>query len=220
MENQKVKLGLFLILFSLVIIVFSQNNVFADTNQQPPADCTSWFDGCNTCEVVDGKVGACTKKGCVEYEKPKCLAYSNQQPPADCTSWFDGCNTCEVVDGKVGACTKKGCVEYEKPKCLAYFDFIYVNPSTKPIEVPSQKKPEVVSYFCSGCELDKHCYPFGYRKSGKFCSDENLEFIEQRQSDDSCENNFECSSNVCVSRKCRSESVSQKVLNWFKKLFG
>ncbi|MBI1969853.1 hypothetical protein HYS48_04115 [Candidatus Woesearchaeota archaeon] len=48
------------------------------STQQPPADCTSWFDGCNTCEVVNGQIRVCTKKACTIYEKPKCLVYSTQ----------------------------------------------------------------------------------------------------------------------------------------------
>ncbi len=74
-------------------------------------------------------------------------------------------------------------------------------------------------YLCNGCELDKKCYPLGYRKSDKFCSD-NLEFKNQLNPDDSCENNFECSSNVCVSGECVSEGLINKILNWFKRLFS
>ena len=52
------------------------NNVelLAYSNEQSSVDCTSWFDGCNTCEVINGKIGQCTKKSCMEYEKPRCLA--------------------------------------------------------------------------------------------------------------------------------------------------
>ena len=41
-------------------------------------NCMSYFDGCNTCLVENGKVGACTKKYC-SFEfmgKSKCLKYS------------------------------------------------------------------------------------------------------------------------------------------------
>ena len=69
------------------------------------------------------------------------------------------------------------------------------------------------------CPSDGKCYPFGYRKSGKFCVDDGS-FISQKKSDETCENNFECSSNVCVNGKCISENVLEKILNWFKRLFG
>jgi hypothetical protein len=93
---------------------------------------------------------------------------------------------------------------------------------TGPVEVPNKPDTETEfnSYVCSGCIMDKNCYSFGFRKSGKFCSDSNSQFIEQKQADSSCENNFECSSNVCVSSQCVSEGLLQKILNWFKRLFG
>ncbi len=73
---------------------------------------------------------------------------------------------------------------------------------------------------CSNsCPLGGKCYPFGYRKSGQFCSDTGS-FIEQSAGDAACDNNFECSSNVCVSGTCVSEGVLKKILNWFKNLFG
>jgi len=72
---------------------------------------------------------------------------------------------------------------------------------------------------CNGCEMDKKCYPFGYRKSDKFCSDSGS-FIEQLKSEETCDNNWECSSNVCVSGKCIPDSFIQKILNWFAKIFG
>jgi hypothetical protein len=38
-----------------------------------PRDCSSWYDGCNTCTCNDGNIGACTKKNCFRKEEPKCL---------------------------------------------------------------------------------------------------------------------------------------------------
>jgi len=69
------------------------------------------------------------------------------------------------------------------------------------------------------CLLDGKCYPFGYRKSDKFCSDMGS-FVDQSKGDEVCENNFECSSNICVSGKCVEEGLINKILNWFKRLFS
>ncbi len=69
------------------------------------------------------------------------------------------------------------------------------------------------------CPLDGKCYPFGYRKADNFCSDTGS-FVEQLKGENSCDNNFECSSNVCVSGTCVSEGFLQKVMSWFKNLFG
>ncbi len=69
------------------------------------------------------------------------------------------------------------------------------------------------------CPLDNKCYPFGYRKEGKFCIDKGS-FEQQRSADEVCENNFECKSNVCVSEKCVSQGLLEKILNWFREIFG
>jgi len=90
--------------------------------------------------------------------------------------------------------------------------------------IPGQTESEATSdkipaLTCKdSCPLDGKCYPFGYRKDGKFCSDEGG-FTTQK-SEESCQNNFECSSNVCVSGKCVSEGLIQKIISWFKRLFG
>ena len=63
------------------------------------------------------------------------------------------------------------------------------------------------------------CYPLGYRKSGEYCSEDGS-FIKQLKAEESCDNTFECSSNVCVSGECISEGLIKKILNWFSRLFG
>ncbi len=36
--------------------------------------CMSFYDGCNTCHrMIDSDDAACTKKGCQQYEEPRCL---------------------------------------------------------------------------------------------------------------------------------------------------
>ncbi|MCH7850257.1 MAG: hypothetical protein IH845_01290 [Nanoarchaeota archaeon] len=72
---------------------------------------------------------------------------------------------------------------------------------------------------CFDCELGGKCYPLSYRKDGKFCS-ENDVFINYSLNGEVCENNFECDSNVCVSGECISAGLIEKVLNWFRRVFG
>ena len=69
------------------------------------------------------------------------------------------------------------------------------------------------------CPFDGKCYPFGYRKTGKYCSDEG-NFKSQLDSDKACDNNFECSSNICVDSKCVSSALIDKIFDWLRKLFG
>jgi hypothetical protein len=75
---------------------------------------------------------------------------------------------------------------------------------------------------CQSCFLDDECYPLGYRKkieeSYNYC--EGYSNWQVQLDEGSCENNFECKSNVCVSGECVSEGLLQKILNWFKNLFS
>ena len=87
---------------------------------------------------------------------------------------------------------------------------------TGPIDFPVENQTE---FFCNGCLLEEICYPLGYRKSGQFCSD-SFEFIDQSKAGSVCENNFECGSNVCVSGECVSQSLIQKIIDFFRRLFG
>lgn len=88
------------------------------------------------------------------------------------------------------------------------------------ITTPSTKEfGEDVLICKDSCPLDNKCYPFGYRKSEKYCSDMG-QFIEKRKGDESCDNNFECDSNFCVNDKCMSKGLLQQILDFFKNLFG
>lgn len=84
-------------------------------------------------------------------------------------------------------------------------------------EPKQAEEPEII--ICKdSCPLGSKCYPFGYRKAGKFCTDEGA-FKDQLQADAACDNNFECSTNLCIDGKCMSSGLIQKFMGWFKKLF-
>ncbi len=72
---------------------------------------------------------------------------------------------------------------------------------------------------CGGCLFENKCFPMGYRKNTTYCS-ESLAFVNQSSSEEVCNNNFECDTNICVSGKCISDSVIQKFFAWFKAFFG
>ena len=92
-------------------------------------------------------------------------------------------------------------------------------------KIPSENEEDnsspifIKDYPCDGCKLNESCYPLGYRKSGEYCF-ESKSFISQLEADSTCENNFECSSNLCIDGKCISSGLWQKFLNWLQKLFG
>ena len=85
-------------------------------------------------------------------------------------------------------------------------------------EKESEKKEEIL--ICKdSCPSDGKCYPFGYRKLGQFCSDQGM-FKEQSKENVLCDNNFECTTNICIDGKCMSSGLIQKIMNLFKKLFS
>ncbi|MBU2496536.1 MAG: hypothetical protein KJ767_00565 [Nanoarchaeota archaeon] len=100
---------------------------------------------------------------------------------------------------------------------LRWEEKVTINPDEEgPISIPAE---EGVVYDCNGCESDGKCYPLGYRKAEQYCTPDN-EFVAQLEADASCDNNFECESNVCVSGECVSGGLIKKIMNWFKRLFG
>jgi hypothetical protein len=63
--------------------------------------------------------------------------------------------------------------------------------------------------FMRGCYESPMCYPFGYIKDEKYCSDElekwgkiSYGFADQKNYGGACKNNFECVSNLCSGGEC------------------
>ena len=98
-------------------------------------------------------------------------------------------------------------------------NWAYESKCSEEIKEENESTAEPILVCKDSCALEGKCYPFGYRKGGKFCSD-NGGFVEQLKGESTCDNSFECSSNVCVSGNCISEGLIQKVLNWFKRMFS
>ena len=40
-----------------------------------PSNCATWFDGCNTCQVRDGRADICTMMYCFTQNEPACINY-------------------------------------------------------------------------------------------------------------------------------------------------
>jgi len=45
------------------------------TSDGIPVGCVSWFDGCNTCSVLNGVTQLCSMMYCVTNQSPYCLSY-------------------------------------------------------------------------------------------------------------------------------------------------
>ena len=54
----------------------------ADDTYVPPANCTAWFDGCNSCSRGTDGQSMCTLMACMGPKAPgRCTAYSTPKPP-------------------------------------------------------------------------------------------------------------------------------------------
>ena len=74
-----------------------------------------------------------------------------------------------------------------------------------------------------GCLLDEKCFNFGYRRAIdgelKYCF-ESGNWTEQKSGGESCDNSFECDSNLCVDSECVSAGFFKRIMNWFARWFS
>jgi len=75
---------------------------------------------------------------------------------------------------------------------------------------------KIVSTDCDGCLDGDKCISYGIRKVGRYC-DLSGEFIHQKEKSQNCENNFECSSNICIDETCVSGGLWKMFLRWMRK---
>ena len=91
-------------------------------------------------------------------------------------------------------------------------------------ETEPNPNPDYIEKECdNGCSSNGKCFSYGYRKaidgSLRYCF-ESGEWLSQMEEGSSCQNNFECDSNVCVDNECVSAGLLRRILNWFKRLFS
>ncbi len=140
--------------------------------------------------------------------------------PGECCLPEVPTNTCETNGGKctiLGDLVEDTC-EMHNLKTLPY--------SCQQIATNTQCCAEAIvppTTVCSGCVYKEACLPIGTRVSvdsaGQFC-DINKQITAQLPEDNSCMNNYECKSNLCVSDKCISGGFFTRIMEWFKSLFG
>ena len=56
-------------------IVFNIEPPTQNNQNNIPINCISWYDGCNTCQVRNGQIGACTRMMCFREDNPYCLRF-------------------------------------------------------------------------------------------------------------------------------------------------
>ncbi|MAF35991.1 hypothetical protein CL622_02635 [archaeon] len=85
--------------------------------------------------------------------------------------------------------------------------------------VSNNCKGGLCSPICEGCTGENNvCLPVGTRTTTQYCNIDHS-FIDQNLEEESCNNNYECASNICVNNQCVSPSLMQKIMDWFNKIF-
>jgi hypothetical protein len=160
-------------------------------NNQIMGAGSEYFSDANK-EHLKNLIDCCHPSSCEDFDTQKCEQFSKTSVK------FQGCNACGDIDGEI----------------------LIPTTETGPIDLPetisSESEKELV---CSGCVLSDKCYPFGYRKDGKYCLDEDSQFTEYKTNKETCENNFECNSNVCVDNQCIKQGLFKRFLRWLGRIF-
>jgi len=116
-------------------------------------------------------------------------------------------------------CTKDNRTAYRDVDCLSCVkDTCIVGEQTQ-INEPSQESNETESSVVQINPNSNECENVGLVHNKKYCSIEKT-WVDQKEADSFCENNFECSTNLCIDNKCISSGLWEKILNFFKSLFG
>jgi hypothetical protein len=135
------------------------------------------------------------------------------------------CNGCSI--------DKTTCIPFGsrllKKDTAYYCDLSKVMLNQKENQATCQNSYECISNNCKGslcapiCEgcLDKGnmCIPFGTRVDASYCG-LKYSFENQLNEEEKCSNNYECSTNLCVNSTCVSQSLIQKIMDWFKGIFN
>ena len=70
-----------------------------------------------------------------------------------------------------------------------------------------------------GCSTENKCLPFGARSGSTYCALDG-KMKAQQATADKCENNWQCTSNVCASEQCIDAGLMKKIIAWFRNFFG
>lgn len=189
----------------------------------PEDRCVDFDNGENY--YVRGKIKGTFQGNSTFEDEDFCSLYNPNDPEGrdvrvnSCSQYPENhCSVREYLclsDEKTVSATSFTCIYGCKSGACFERPLIEPDETNKIIEVPD----EIISnYDCKGCKDNDKCYFFGYRKAKEYCSDKGS-FVEQAKEETTCDNNFECSSNVCISGQCISEGLIQKILNWFRKVF-
>jgi hypothetical protein len=130
-----------------------------------PTNCATWYDGCNTCSVTDGKVKFCTRRACLRLGTPSCRGYHNDQGTQrehgrQCFDGkdndHDGKSDCEDSDCQIyGRCRRLGGHETGR---LCFDGKDNDHDGEADCDDPDCQKDPRVSWHCSRTETGRQCF--------------------------------------------------------------
>tara|TARA_Y100000310_G_scaffold118295_1_gene117153 strand:- start:1373 stop:2602 length:1230 start_codon:yes stop_codon:yes gene_type:complete len=152
-------------------------------------------EDCSSCESDCGKCSFCGDGTC--------------QIGEDCSSCEVDCKCENGYD-----CFNKECI---KPECNTDIDCDDNNACTA--DTCSETPKECFNKkTISGCNFEDSCILIGTRTDAQYCDIEHS-MKDLKSEGNTCNNNYECSSNVCVNNQCISGNLIQKIISWFRRLF-
>ncbi len=211
---------------------------YINENNECEAYCTlecpyGYVEGSCNCECLEPPMPSCP-------EPPRCengkVAVGSISSDMECPTYYcdeisepekEQEELCKISDGEwrtfnngcadsceaARATEPIACTEAFVDSCDCGPDKCWNGEKCEPNEIPEIKS-------CTdSCAMNGKCYPFGYRKSRNFCSEEGV-FVEQFQKYSECENHFECNSNVCIEGECIGKGVIQAIIDFINKFFG
>lgn len=179
-------------------------------------ECTSDESNCwwSTCGCLPEGQG-CDKKPCEGLTEEECTGdyYS------DYCWWSEDCNCLPTHEG----CTVV--VNVTEDECPVGCD-------CSGEKIICEEVPDEQEVKCErGCKLNDRCVSYGTRakieNKTSYCSLDG-EWKSQKEDDEPCQNNYECRTNFCSEGRCynikgelqETQSLLQKILDFFRKLFG
>lgn len=87
------------------------------------------------------------------------------------------------------------------------------NISLKTISQVIVSSLEQLEFECEGCLLNETCFPFYHRLNETYCDVEN-DWLNYTQEDESCFDDYQCKTNLCVGDVCRDRNLIWRFLNW------
>ncbi|MDO8563840.1 MAG: hypothetical protein Q7R87_02440 [Nanoarchaeota archaeon] len=182
------------------VITFFRSDFFIDGSQ--PASCTENWTCTDWSECIYGEKdrectdsNACGTVANKPVESQSCTI-PTPTPLPSCT------NECNVSNQKLclNQNTYKNCGNYDSDSCLEWGNVSQCNLG----EVCNN------NICISNAVNDKECEVIGLRENGKYCS-LRYTLISQKTETISCQNNFECINNLCLTGKCALQKKTNLV---------